>query len=296
MKKFKVVFKIMLLSMFLLTSCSDDDDDVSSSGLDSDAGLILEEDGIKYYLTSVGNTEYTYDVDGNLLTLGDFDVTYSPLLMTYSEEGNNKDETITYSDFSINSKGYITQFTEKSTSSNYKYDSYQSYEIVYKFSYDSNGRLQKMTCKDETNTNGEDSFESTTTTFSWENGLLTKLSAITVDEEDSEVQTLAVFNYDDYEYPNITGQYTSSMLDIEWMGPDDFAYLGYLGVGSAYLPEGIEVSDIYVYYEDGELEEEDEEWSYTYTYEFNDNGTVDTEKKKSSKHTSTTEYTYTTRW
>lgn len=150
-----------------------------------------------------------------------------------------------------------------------------------------------MTCKDETNNDGDYYFESTTATFSWENGVLTKLSAITVDEEDTEVQTLAVFNYDDYEYLNITGQYTSSMLDIEWMGPDDFAYLGYLGVGSAYLPEGIEISD--VLYEDGEPDEEDE-WSYTYTYEFNDNGTVDTEKKKTSKKTYTTEYTYTTRW
>lgn len=61
-EKFNVVFKITLLSMFLLTSCSDDDDDVSSSGLDSDAGLILEEDGIKYCLTGVGDHEYTYDV------------------------------------------------------------------------------------------------------------------------------------------------------------------------------------------------------------------------------------------
>ena len=279
----------MLLSMFLLTSCSDDDDDVSSSGLDSDAGLILEEDGIKYYLTSVGNTEYTYDADGNLLTLGDYDVTYSPLLMTYSEE--DEDKTTTYSDFSINSKGYITQFTEKSFRSD------RNSKNVYKFSYDSNGRLQEMTCKDEIyHDDGEYYFESVTATFSWENGLLTKLSAISVDEEDSEVQTLAVFNYDDYEYPNTTGQYTSSMLDIEWMGPDDFAYLGYLGVGSAYLPEGIEVSDIFTYYENGKLYEEGDEWSYTYTYKFNDNGTVDTEKRKSSKHTSTTEYTYTTRW
>lgn len=291
--KFKVVFKITLLSMFLLTSCSDDDDDISSSGLDSDAGLILEENGIKYYLTGVGNTEYTYDVDGNLLTLDDFDVTYSPLLMTFSEEGNNEDETITCSDFRINSKGNITQFTEKKIYSNYKYDQSQSSECVYKFSYDSNGRLQKMTCKDESNSDGEYFSESTTATFSWDNGLLTNMLVITVYEDGSEVQTIAVYNYDDYEYPNITGQYTSSMLDLEWMGPNDFAYLGYLGVGSTYLPEGIEVSDIY--YEDGEPEEDDE-WSYTYTYEFNDNGTVDTEKCKTSKHSSTKEYTYTRRW
>lgn len=277
--------------MFLLTSCSDDDDDVSSSGLDSDAGLILEEDGIKYYLTGVGNIKYTYDVHGNLVTLNEFDVTYSPLLMTYSEEGNNEYETITCSDFSINSKGYITQFTEKQIYSNYKYDQSQSSECVYKFSYDSNGRLQKMTCKDESNSDGEYFSESTTATFSWDNGILTKMLVITVDE-DSEVQLLAVYNYDEYKYPNITGQYTTSMLDLEWMGPNDFAYLGYLGVGSAYLPEGIEVTD--VYYVDGELVD-DESSSYTYTYEFNDNGTVDTEKIKSSKHTSTKEYTYTKR-
>lgn len=266
-----------------IASCSDDDDEDGggASGADVEAGAITGTDGSKLYITSADWMRFDYDSNWQLTGWGDddyyyFNVSYNPLRMegTFLEDYDDTEESVVFSNFSINDNGYATKFSYSNNGS----DSYWSYSstATYSFEYNSAGQLTKYVC----NGSGKETYEGEsysysgklTTNLTWSDGVITKITEESTEDGYSELATIT-FDYGSNQYANPTKQYTNSTMEYLFGDYCALPFLGYLGVGPTYLP----VSATYTWVE----EEDGETYYYTdtekYSYGFNDNGTVNWE-------------------
>ena len=265
-----------------LASCSDDDDDGGASGTETEAGVITDTDGNKLYLTSADWMRFDYDSDWQLTGWGDddyyyFDVSYDPLYMEgHFLEGGSTEETTTFSNFSINSDGYITKFTVSVDYSDTDYDESYSETSTLNLTYDSSGQLTKIV----TNGSYKETYEgetysgsgSGTYVFAWSDGMLTS-STYSGGNSEYDYTESVTYDYGDKEYANSTRQYVNSTAEYFWGDYTALAFLGYFGVGTTYLPVAMSC-------EEEEIEDGDTyQWTYNdeFSYGFNDNGTVNWE-------------------
>lgn len=296
MKKYWILLVIGIISLGFV-SCGDDDDDGGASGTEADAGAVTDADGSKCYITSIGDLA-SFEYDSNWRLTGwthedyyNWSVTYDPLYMVgqYVDEDDEEEETIVFSNFSLNSSGYITKFSASQKYYDSYYDESYSSTATYNFTYNSSGQLTEITCSGS----GKETYEgetysesgSFTDTFTWSNGVITSYESTSSGSgtgykyTDNETGT---FDYGDNEYVNSTKQYVYHVGEVIFGDDCELAILGYLGIGTTYLPVALSIEEEGEETYDGEVET----WSGSYTedysdedeYGFNDNGTVSWEK------------------
>lgn len=278
-------------------SCGGDDDEGASANGSDNAGIITTSDGEKKLLTAVGGTRFEYDENDKLTGISEqygneYEVSYNPFTITCNGTYSYDTQSITISDISINGKGYITSLKEVSL---YQSDDVKEEETTtLSLSYDGSGHITsisgntvyKYSDSEETGTEkASGSYK-----FTWSSGKLVKISGTSSESDGSKYKVTVDFEYGDNEYPNLSHQFTDSMLgdaldDNGWL-----AYLGYIGIGGDYLP-----TSSYREWEDKyDDEEESGSNTYTYSYSFNSDGTISSESYKynSSKSWITTQYSY----
>ena len=281
MKKYWILSVIGIITLgFAACGGDDDDEGGGASGSDVEAGVITDTDGNKLYITSADWMRFDYDSNWQLTGWGDddyyyFDVSYNPLRWDGTCLEDDYEESVVFSNFSINESGYATKLTYSLEG----YDSYgsDSYTGTYNFTYNSSGQLTKFVVSGSgkyVNDEGSFSMSGTTTAeLTWSNGVIEKIYFIYAGKENgysyTEYETIT-YDYGSYEYPNATKQFTNSTAEWLWGDYMALCLLGYQGVGPTYLP----VSDTYTaeYEEDGETYTETQ--TEKYSYGFNDNGTV----------------------
>ena len=282
MKKYWILLVIGIMTLGF-AACSDDDDDGGgSSGSEADAGAITGTDDSKLYLTSADWMRFDYDSDWQLTGWGDddyyyFDVSYDPLYMEgHYLEGGSTEETTIFSNFSINSNGYITKFTLSVDYSDTDYDESYSETATCNLTYDSSGQLTKMVASGSYKETYEgetySGSSSSTTIYTWSDGMLTSVTYSGGNSEYEWTESVT-YDYGDKEYVNSTRQYVNSTAEFSWGDYTALAFLGYFGVGTTYLP-------VAMTYEVEEIEDGDTyQWTYNdeFSYGFNDNGTVNWE-------------------
>lgn len=268
---------------FGFTACSSDDDDESGSGVSGEDSTptLTDTNGDRYIITEITGTYYEYDTDWNLTAWEDDDnyhvVSYNPLYMEGGYEEDDYSYTETFSNFSLNSDGYITQMTF-SYSADGGDDYKQSGSGTYSISYDGSGHITKIIGSGtETYNEYGDTWDlrgSSNAIFTWNDGLLTEATieySGTEDGESYSEEEYFAFDYGDKEYENKTKQNTP--ITIGYVYHDIFgalSYIGYFGIGPTYHPTSV--------YYDSEGWIDTEEFSYT----LNDNGTVDVIKELDS--------------
>lgn len=249
MRKF---FACMALFMVvtLLSACGDDDSDSSSSSelINKKLGKLVK---------AVGPYRFYYDNEGRL----DY-FTKNSQLVEFSYNPDQIDGI---------SASYTSQGFLKSLSSNTG-----NMTLSANYSYDGAGHLTKLSASYKS---GNESYKSEVK-LTWKNNLLTNI--IWVDEDldkgGIEKDTYSmVFKYDEEskdDYYNEYAQFAPSLFHFAGIGDGEvekaMAYIGKLGVGTQYLPSGM----------DEEWTEEDNgnvskgTSSRNYSYIFNTDGTL----------------------
>ena len=288
MKKYWMLLLIGIIP-FGLNSCGDDDDEGGASGTEADAGAITADDGIKYYITGVDWMRFDYDSDWLLTGWGDddyyyWDVSYDPLYMEgHCLEYEDSEETTIFSNFSINSSGYVTQFTIPYSYSDDEYS--ESGTTTCNLTYNSSGQLTKIVSSGSYKAT-EDGYTytesgSSTYTLTWSGNVITSWT-----ESDSgsgsygyewSYSASGTFDYGDYEYANSLKQYTMSTAEWFWGDYSALAFLGYFGVGPSYLPVKMSCEEEETETYDDETDTYDYSDTESYSYGFNDNGTINWE-------------------
>ena len=278
MKKYWILLVIGIITLgFAACGGDDDDEGGGASGSDVEAGVITDTDGNKLYITSADWMRFDYDSNWQLTGWGDddyfyFDVSYNPLYMEgHYLEGGSTEATTIFSNFSINSDGYITKMSYSDNFSSS--DESSSQTGTFSLTYNSSGQLTKMvTSGSYKETYEGESYSgsgTSTVTFTWSNGILTSWTSSYSGSGYTETET-ATFDYGSYEYTNSTKQYTNSTAEWNWGDYCAFPWLGYIGVGPTYLP----VSATYTWVEEEDGETYSDTYTEKYSYGFNDNGTV----------------------
>ena len=237
------------------TACDDDDDDDGGRSSNAESGSTTA----KYYIsefnapgTSMGNVVFTYDSDGNLTKIVEYDdetgleddtysITYDPMTVTISEGG---EIYCTMSDIGVNSNRYITGYTltyiedDEDCTVTCTYSGTHLSMLVEENNY---GVEKEM--------------------LTWDDDLLIGYAYSYSDYDGDSDSGVWTYIYEDYKYENKMMQYTYGTWDLDPSETHLIMYLawtGFFGEGSSYLPD--------------EIDEEGERGSYVCG--FNDDGTV----------------------
>lgn len=224
MKKFLCFFGIFALIAGFVTSCGDHDDD---DGNGTPGGKTVSQKKLKKLVDGIRSWEYVYDKDGKCTSYTDFYQNQPNENTNYKYDGNKIVEECSLLDDSVrctttilfNSNGYIeSETTENGGSSD---------NTVY--TYDNQGHLISENYTDE------ESDETRVTTYTWENGNVTKVEVKEIYEgEESEYVMYYEYTNDNYTSA-IENKVGFNALQIE----DGFIspyYFGTLGASLKNLP------------------------------------------------------------
>ncbi len=293
MKVIKILALVAVALPMVFISCSNDDDNKSSGSPSEDTSVITTADGNKLLISKINSDLiFKYDDLGRCTYLNSwnswfFTISYDPYKV---EVTSDEDESVSCS-LSFNGSGYISKCTWSET-----YDDGEesgSGSETTTLSYNSNGQLTSAT----NNYSGKEKFDGESYSYSgkvtlnitWEGGNMTKMAINQTEKGDG-------YSYSDsytytYSYGDIENKYRQYTVDFDQTSADcldciaDFCLIGYMGIGSAYLPTSVKM--------EGEENEDGDVYNYDYTYNcsytLNEDGTISTEK---SDYDTTYRYTY----
>ena len=228
MKKLVYFFGIFALIAGFVTSCGDDDDDDEGNG--NSGGKTVSQKKLKKLVEDNYYWEYTYDKDGRCTSYSEFYQKEPSEKANYKYEGNKIIEECCLLDGEvrstitviINPNGYIeSETTENGGASD---------NTVY--TYDNQGHLISESYSDE------ESDETRVTTYTWENGNVSKIEVKDI-YEGEESEYVMYYEYTNSNYSSaIDNKAGFNALQIE----DGFIspyYFGTVGVSMKNLPVSI---------------------------------------------------------
>lgn len=275
--KFLPIIVLALFTAFTLGACGNDDNPIDNPPYEPVVG-----DSVKFnhtvngkYLTSIGSTEYVYDVDNNL---NYYNGVYSGWLYKVSVnpfEVNHKSNEHDYEARIYNVKftkdGYISSFIVDETSE--YYSTTAKFGVTY--TNDCIAKIVNYVSGSEEGLKMEGSIEYK---FIWENENLSKIETSgEVSYSNGKKQKV---KYDiTYTYGSLENKYRqytpalTTFYDSDWFSP--LIYLGYFGKSSKMLPIEANRKDIEIdYIYNGEDEAYISTSNIICSYELNDDGTI----------------------
>lgn len=270
------------------TACSNEDEeaDGGSYGKNATQMPLVSNAGIQFPVTSIyqgssigwafayqdGSMTAFYNGNPNNATA--YTCTSNPLTIQYSYNGSSYNYQEQYSDIKVNSDGFITSC--KITY--YDYDEYESYTATgsVTLAYDNDGHLilEKYRLDDS-----EGWWENGTTTYTWENGNLTKMdyTYVAEDEDDDGWHYVEEMTYDEdaSRYPNTGVWHFFDGYDANGgsaIFPYGLHYAGLLGKPTRNIPI---TSKVYDYYDNDNAADAYSGYTYTTTnVRYNNDGSI----------------------
>ncbi len=299
--KLMKLFGVALVATVLgagFTACSDDDDDDNGNGSSSSSSnkvsIITNNNGEELLLTSVLSSDnyddmhFKYDTQGRCTYIGHDDaehvytISYNPYKIAGSY-GNGGTEKI---NLSFNDEGYVTKIASTYTHT-MEDGRIENEDGTFILSYE-DGHLTKASLSVDWEMTGQSSRNSCTTTYTatltWKDNNMTKLS-FSFDElynngDNRQEEGTCTYEYsdtkNDCKQHTIASIYSYGCYDLYFL--ETFAFVGYIGKGTAYLPKSMEYDVKETYDEDGYRGEESWTDSYSFNYTKNSDGTISTEK------------------
>lgn len=278
--KFTFAASILMgaFAMASFTACSSDDDkdggDNGSTSWAYPSPTLVDTNGNRVYVSSIGTLEdsytpfwtYSYDEAGNLSVFSCVDefnavVGTSTIVCT---DYYDDDNYVIYVE--TGSNGLISKMREEWT------DDWGSGEVKgtaeTSFTYNEEKQLVGMSYQSSQGTYKY----SQTISNTWKNGILEKTTEI--EKGTNGLTDTNTYTYNYGKQANPAKQYPTCMIspimdDEGTLIP--LFFMGFIGVGPAYLPTSIDCVYKSEYY--------DESWNYKCDYTFNTNGTINTETK-----------------
>jgi len=290
-----VLIAVLIGAGFAACSSGDDDEDSGNGNNypNTEAHVIVTNDGYRYLLAHAGGNYYSYD-DVNKLTKitsngnasADFFFQYVPSFkVKASIDASYKYKKDSIS-MSFNAKGYITAITE-----NYSFhesDYTDTGSRTLKFSYDGQGHLTYVSVSGKGAEVADNDVSmswpyrytlNSTLTLTWKNNNLVRTEykeKQTGDDRPSSRTEIYEYTYSDElntfnQNTCATTQPLKAATKYRVVDFYAFALIGWLGKGTEYLPR------MFAYYK----QEEDKEAttkSYTVSYDVSENGLISNEK------------------
>ncbi len=275
-----------MVMSFSFTACSDDDDDDGGSGSPSTTvSVITTDDGERRVLKRIRKsnslaTNFTFEYDNQgrctyASAVDSYKMSYDPFKLTYADVDD--DESYDFS-VSFNNLGYMSKLS-MSGSSGDKNDGEES-SGTYNFTYDDSGHLTEIIMSasgtDYTGGTSVKWTSSCTSTLIWSDGNLISEERDWLETEGGRVDWDCTETIT-YEYGSTYNKYNVYPLEMLELGNDlispQFALIGYLGKGTAYLPSAL----IWRWEKATVGDEGKGKTNWTLSYKLNSNGTIATE-------------------
>lgn len=230
-----------LLSLGLLTACSDDEGEVAGGGYGLMASTTpsVAHAGIDFPVTEIrnGNTvEFKFDYTSGKMTGCEsynevYEFAFNPLAVTYSDDY----DTETFRNIKVNSDGFIT-YCELHGNSLDEEDEGYSWDYSASYAYDKDGHLVFEKCHG-TDSDGES--DTYTSVYTWEGGNLIKAEETSIYDYDGEVEEekwITEFEYDAEKYPNPGIYYCMDVVQGSGLLYSFFFYAGMAGRTTKNIP------------------------------------------------------------